>query len=73
VPNGYNGSGFVEGKDFIISYWSEFKNYQCTKCQYDSLWWMKMVKHLANGKHKWAFPRPEGSAPLVDNNGEPPY
>lgn len=74
MPNtGYLGSGFIEGKDFTIGEWGGFPNYSCTKCQYEVLWWKKMVKHLSFGKHKWAFPRPEGSAPLVDKSGDAPY
>lgn len=33
-----------------------FDNYECLRCQYSTLFEARMIKHVQEGKHPWAFP-----------------
>lgn len=43
-------------RGYRVTTWKTFDNYECVRCQYSTLWLEKMQKHLAIGKHPWAYP-----------------
>lgn len=51
----------VEGKDFTISEWNGYANYECSHCQFATLYKDKLDEHFAYEtyhQHKWAHPVP---------------
>jgi hypothetical protein len=46
-------------RGYRVTKWKTFDNFECVKCQYATLWFEKMQKHLAHGVHNWAYPSPD--------------
>lgn len=60
-------------RGYRMTTWKGHDNFECVKCQYATLWIEKMLKHLAAGKHVWAYPREESgvlSAPIESDKLE---
>lgn len=54
-------------RGFRIVKWGKppmsFDNYECTRCQFSTLWPTKMSKHQAEDNHVWAYPGQNPRAP----------
>lgn len=62
-----------EGDHYYIEDWRGNNNYCCIKCQYSTLWFSKLLKHITAGRHRWPFPKPVDAQPVKDRWGDPVY
>lgn len=61
-----------EIRGYKESKWHQWTNYECLFCQYSTLFQDKIVKHMDEGEHVWAFPSGV-EVPEEPESGDPTY
>lgn len=51
----------------------KFPNYECVYCQFSTIFLPKMILHMAEDDHPWAYPVPVVELPAGELVTEPKY
>ena len=60
-------------RGYRVTSWRGYPNYECLYCQYATLWLNKMLDHLAQERHLWAYPGAAPGRDIPPPSGEPTY
>lgn len=66
----------VQGKDYEVSKWKEFDNFECVHCEFSSLFIERMQLHFDNESkhlHIWNKPGKEPWQPQPESQGKLTY